>query len=673
MTFPVPQAFRTRSQQRDDIQWLRALAVLAVVAFHAQLTRIAPGGFVGVDVFFVVSGYLILRGVALEIDRKQRFDPIGFLARRATRILPMLLLVIVTTAVASWFVLGRLDAWSALRDLRAGSLHIANFQLASAPSGYFAPEQASPALHLWSISVEEQFYFTVVVLGALFYRTRRVRGWIIVLGIATVASFVWCLISPAGAAYYFPWIRAWELGVGGLLGFLTRARSEPWQPATIWLGRLVGLSAIAASVILYSSQTPFPGIATVLPVAGAALFIWAGIGSEGRRQQGAFGTAVGRPLRAVGDMSYSLYLWHWPIMVLVAAALHSEIGGWNAAVSIAAALLLSWLTYHLVERPFMNLPVRKTQPKLVIAYGFAAFLVVAAVLTLVMNMIPTSGKLGVGGATASSQTGTSRVVKAPDDALPVDLSPSLKEAGSAPVFDGDCLGVMTLEEKPKCWRGDVSAKRNIVVFGDSHASQFMPALDTIGKERGIRVMPFVLNACPSLTISVDRQIDGTPSTYCNKWRPQQVKDITALNPEMIILSNHVAHYDKLTSQKGDPATLLSTGLNGMLDSLPSSVPVVILSDTPTWDADPVKCLAENVDAVKKCSLPVNHAPLYTAEAYQKLVSNRSNVRVVDTAKLLCADRCYAVQDNMLMYQDTDHLTQVFVNWLTPELERVIFK
>ena len=232
--------------RRADIQWLRALAVLSVVVFHAGATDLFSGGFVGVDVFFVISGFLILRGVGLELDRQQHFDAVGFLARRVMRILPMLLLVILVTAAASWLILNPIDAWTALRDLQAASLHYANIHLAAAPSGYFAPDQASPALHLWSISVEEQFYFAVVILGVLM-ASRTARPWIAIIAGITVVSFVLSVADVSPEAYYWPWTRAWELGLGALLGMLTRRRRLPYAAPLRWGGRVC---------LLYTSPSP---------------------------------------------------------------------------------------------------------------------------------------------------------------------------------------------------------------------------------------------------------------------------------------------------------------------------------------------------------------------------------------------------------------------------------
>lgn len=675
-----PGSVRSGSSRRSDIQWLRALAVLAVVIFHADVMWAAPGGFVGVDVFFVLSGYLILRGVGLEIDRNGRFDARAFLSRRVMRILPMLLLVISVTAVGSWFFLGRLDALSALRDLRSGALHYANLHFAASPAGYFAPEQASPALHLWSISVEEQFYAAVVVLGVIMM-VRKVWPWIVVMSVVTVGSFALSVVDAATNNYYYPWTRAWELGVGALLGLLTRNVRVAPRRALVVGGRVLGVALILAAVLLYDQSTPFPGLYALLPVSGAAIAVWAGTGTEGIVGRSFLPAAVHASAQKLGDISYSLYLWHWPILILVAAALGTDIGGWSALVSVAAAVALSLLTYHFIERPCMSSPVRKSHPGLVIAYGVAGFLIVAAVLTLVINGVRTSGtEPSASASTQVSQTskdpsqGTEKLLTKPSDAVPADLTPSLTGAASAPVYDGDCLGVMTLEDKKPCWAGDVDAEKSIVVFGDSHAAHFMPALDTIGKERGLRVMPFVLNACPALDIEVVRLPDGSPATYCEKWRPKQVEDIIALNPEMIIISNQTELYTTLTPNKdADAETLLKEGLDGMLSALPESIPVVILSDTITWPEPPVNCLAENLDSATTCVLPRDNVPLYSAESYEKLVAEYDNVRVVNTMDLTCADQCYALSDSLLIYQDTDHLGQPFVNWMKPALESKIFE
>ncbi|MDO5503475.1 MAG: SGNH hydrolase domain-containing protein [Actinomycetia bacterium] len=265
------------------------------------------------------------------------------------------------------------------------------------------------------------------------------------------------------------------------------------------------------------------------------------------------------------------------------------------------------------------------------------------------------------------------VVTAPGESVPADLTPSLVEAGSAPVYSADCLGVMTLADKPSCWAGDVDSDRNVVVFGDSHAAHFMPALDQIGQQRGLRILPMVLNACPSLDMAVDRLPDGASNPYCQTWRDAQLQAIDEADPELIILSNQTELYTDLTpAENPDPQALLQEGLNGMLDQLPAGVPVVILSDSLTWPEAPTRCLAVNLDSVSECALPLDFEPLYLATSYESLVADREHVSVVDILEMTCVDQCYAIHDNMLIYQDTDHFSQVFIQWLTPALDQAIF-
>ncbi|MDO5503219.1 MAG: acyltransferase family protein [Actinomycetia bacterium] len=668
--------------RRNDIQWLRALAVLSVVTFHAGLTQIAPGGFVGVDVFFVISGYLILRGIGLELDQEQHFDAVQFLSRRVMRILPMLLLVILVTAAASWFILNPIDAWTALRGLQAGALHYANIFLAGEPSGYFAADQVSPAVHLWSISVEEQFYFAVVILGVLL-ASRTSKPWVAVIAGVTAVSFVLSVADSSGEAYYWPWTRAWELGIGALLGLLSRGRRRPYHPGVRIAGRVIGIGMIVAAIVTYDSTTSFPTYKALLPVLGAAIAIWAGAGTDAVARHGRSGSFA--PGNLLGDISYSLYLWHWPILVLSAAYLgRDRIGGVSALVAVAVAIVLSVVSYHAIERPLMTSPVRKSQPRMVILYGVAAFLIVAAVIALAVSRVQTSGSGASPSPTEPTPTAATQgtdgpdefpVVTVPSDAVPSGLTPGLTEAGTAPVHDANCLGVWTLQEHQACWFGDTSSERDVVVFGDSHAAHLIPALDEIGKDRGLRIMPFVINACPSLEIAVDRLPEGPANPYCLEWREAQQPAIAALDPELIILSNQVELYTPLTAQGegADAEQLLEDGLSGVLDLLPADVPVVIVSDSLTWPQTPVNCLADSLDSATDCRLPRDHVGLYSADRYEDLVAGRDNVRVLDILDLTCADDCYAIQDNLLIYQDTDHFSQAFMRWLTPAIDAGLFE
>ena len=351
---------------RPDIQGLRAVAVALVVLDHAHLPFVG-GGFVGVDVFFVISGFLIT-GLLLKdaaTNRQVRFS--RFYARRAARILPAATTVILVTAVASLMILHFAQARSVLVDSLWSVLFAANYHFAQAGTNYFASSLVSPLQHYWSLSVEEQFYvvwpalLALVAFGPRRWHRHRVHanetttalplGRIaLVLAGLGAASLLFSIhetsVNPSGA-YFSTVARVWELVVGGLLALalpaLRRLRTRT-RAVLSWLG----LVAILAATMLFTSRTAFPGYAALVPVFGAAAVLVGGIGSP---RAGAHRLLSMRAFRFVGDISYSLYLWHWPILIIGAAAIGAPTTLAQRVLLVTLAVLVSSVSFYAIERP----------------------------------------------------------------------------------------------------------------------------------------------------------------------------------------------------------------------------------------------------------------------------------------------------------------------------------
>ncbi len=346
---------------RADIQGLRAVAVGLVALDHANVGPF-DGGFVGVDVFFVISGYLITSLLLREADRSGRVSLRDFYARRARRILPAALLVIMATLVLSVLFLDGAAALLVGEQAIWATFFAANIKFARDSTDYFAADDpASPLQHYWSLAVEEQFYlfWPLILLGALFLLRKRFGGphkpAILVLLVATVASVAWSLYSTEHnpqSAYFSTTARAWELAIGALgaaaMPYLSRI-----GPSTRGVASWIGVAMIGYAALVYDPGTPFPGYAAALPVVGAALLLVGGHGAV--RQWGPQGLLSIAPMRAIGDWSYSLYLWHWPL-IIVAAYLWEPVSGWRGVTLLIVATALSAATYRWVETPFRVAP-----------------------------------------------------------------------------------------------------------------------------------------------------------------------------------------------------------------------------------------------------------------------------------------------------------------------------
>src|SRR5436190_6505580 len=370
---------------RSDIQGLRALAVLLVVLGHAGVGSVS-GGFVGVDVFFVVSGFLITGLLLAEARANGSVSLVDFYVRRARRILPAAALTLLAADVASFFLLNFLRARDAVHDSLYAAGFAANFRFAARGLDYFAQaDPPSPLLHYWSLAVEEQFYlvwpavFALVLFGVGFMRRRGWTGrWqqrrlLLVVVVLASLSLGWSIHLTATlpqAAYFSPLTRAWELGLGAALavGASALMRVPP-------LGRLVmgwaGLLAIALAAVLFSERTPFPGSAALVPTVGTALVIAAGLG--GRHSRPAVGRLLGlRPLCIVGDRSYALYLWHWPVLILAGQYVGHELSLGVKLGLLVGAFVLSCVSYALVENPIRRKARSRTAAGVVFGFSMAA-------------------------------------------------------------------------------------------------------------------------------------------------------------------------------------------------------------------------------------------------------------------------------------------------------------
>lgn len=368
---PVPRA--SRPQFRPDIEGLRTIAVGLVLLFHAYGVPFT-GGFVGVDVFFVISGFLITSLLLREKDKTGRISILGFYARRARRILPASALVVILTVVASYYFLGFVAGEGVAQAAKWTAVFAANIHFGLLGTDYLGSQlPPSPLQHMWSLGVEEQFYVVwpavFLLLVVVVRGTRHRHALAASLVIICAASLAWSVIQTstlATWAYFSPLTRAWELGLGALVAVLA---PELKRVKLTWLTEVlagVGLVGIITSALFLTNTTPFPGWAVAWPVISTALVIAAGCANEK--------TATGRvlsvrPLQWVGTRSYSLYLWHWPLLIIAAQYLLEDLSFWQSTGLVIAAIVASDLTYRLIENPVRSSQLLSKRTGLSLAMG----------------------------------------------------------------------------------------------------------------------------------------------------------------------------------------------------------------------------------------------------------------------------------------------------------------
>jgi peptidoglycan/LPS O-acetylase OafA/YrhL len=504
-------------EYRPDIDGLRAVAILAVIGFHG-FPRVLPGGFIGVDIFFVISGYLISRIIFNAVDAGT-FEFSDFYGRRIRRIFPALSIVLLACLVAG-YVLSFPDVLAALGlHVAAGALFLSNVMLWT-ESGYFDADSATkPLLHLWSLGIEEQFYLLWPVLILLIGRNCRNRllALLLIMGCSFTLNILLVASHPV-SAFYLPMTRFWELLVGATLSYLTQGRClapssrwSAWMDAIRgrqYVGTLVGLTGAAAiglGLLLLRDTDPFPGWRALLPTLGAALLILAGPASWVNRRILRSRVAV-----AIGLISYPLYLWHWPMLVFPSGAL----GGLPRTlriVSVTASILLAWLTYTIIEKP-----VRRARNRSRLTMG----------LTVGMAMLG-----AVGFAVHSSQGLPQRYPLALRQVALAD-----QQFDYAAYREGRCF------LQPTQAAGDFAAEcvgppegagqRLVVLWGDSHAASLYPGLRSLIARQGLplRLAQFTAAACPPV---VDFQMAKRPN--CRAENDATLRFIEREKPDAVIL------------------------------------------------------------------------------------------------------------------------------------------
>lgn len=461
----MPFYVGTPANFRADIQGLRAIAILAVVAYHVEASLL-PGGFVGVDIFFVISGYLISRILYRELE-DGRFSLIKFYARRVRRLFPALFLMLGVVLAAGLAFLPPQELDLLARSSAATALFLANAYYYRG-AGYFAPAaEAQPVLHMWSISVEEQFYLVFPLALFLLHRFANRRWQAIVFSLAGIASLlvaIWLTGRNPTLSFYIPVTRGYEFLLGVLIGIGSIPTLRNVRVANLLA--LAGLGAIALSLFLIDEEAAFPGALALLPCIGTALVIYAG--EAGQTQTG---KALGwGPMQFFGNISYSLYLGHWPLLVFLGFATLGQ-ASWSAKLAcIAAAVAIAWLSYRYVERPILD---RKQSLARVFGGGtiVAGFTLAFCAAIIVQAGFP--------------QRFTPRQQQIL--AYAEDSSPYRDDCHGAP-------GAIAYDDY--CIFGEENDASITVVYGDSIVAELAPALGSLVAPRGGRVMQVSASACP---------------------------------------------------------------------------------------------------------------------------------------------------------------------------------
>jgi len=736
-----PHALRGSEQStrfRPDIEGLRSLAVVLVLVYHGQF-GVLEGGFIGVDVFFVLSGFLITSLLLRELAATGTVSLADFWARRARRLLPASGLVIVVTLIASRFMLDGLSQGDLGRDAIAACLFVANIRFWNVGTDYLSEGlRESPLLHFWSLAVEEQFYLVwpgLLVLLVRFARLSR-KALTGVIGAMWLVSFIACVNltndSQPWAFFMLP-TRAWELLTGAALAL---AGGQVLRSNRHLAGVLgwVGVAMIGVASAAFSITTSFPGYTALLPVVGTALVINAGMQPNGPAM-----VLKAKPLQWIGARSYAIYLWHFPMLVLAAAKwgtggkIDSLPVGTRIAL-LAGSFGMAALSYHFLENPVRHSPWLGSMPlrSLVmgawiglIGIGGAALLVnnpptlsaggeVAAPTLAVETSAPgdTLAPTTVPGTTnpndttttlngttttlpATTTTGAPVVVadasKDNPPALaaliaanlsvlteavgaskvPSNLSPSLNSARNdlPAIYANKCILDVGDNSPKQCIYGDANGATTIVLFGDSHAAEWMPALDKVASANGWRLIVHTKKACPDAEIPTAQDPNGND---CAVWRREVIDLIAGIEPDLVIMSSY--RYKQVGSASGrDPDVVWQEGIDLTVSKVrPLTTHLLLLGDSPTPQDDIPSCLASNLSSVASCMSSRGDAVRPGRLAVEREVAQKYDANFIPTSDWICTDTaCPVVIGNVLMYRDNSHITATASEFLSPFIEAAV--
>ncbi len=605
-----------------QIQGLRAVAAILVTVFHA---RLVPGGFIGVDIFYVISGYLITGLILREIEKTGTLDLRSFYQRRIKRLLPTSVFVLFVTAIFAWILFPPITRDALGRDLFAAAAYISNYLFAWWENDYQNLNATpSPFIHYWSLAVEEQFYL-VWPLFILFLARYGKKVIFAGIAITTLLSLLFSIyltqVAPIWAFYSLP-TRAWELGFGALLLFLPETKKKirilPW----------LGFFGIAISSFNFNENTAFPGKNALVPVL-ATVFLMASI----KYWPPLFNDlANSRLSQWLGAISYPLYLWHWPALVLPSSALGRPLRFYERFLCILLTIVLAHYTSKYVEEPLRH---KNLAPRTI--YKGAAY---TTALSLVAGVL-------------ISFTSSSIITTKGEVAYQFDLVKVMERPG---VYGDGCHVNYGETKSGYCTYGDKESSNTIVLYGDSHAAQWFPTLEKMAKKRGFKLVSLTKSACPA--VDAKRPDQGAfKMVHCTKWRENSIKRIAEIQPLAVITSSF--QYFTPANSSISRAQWWNDGQRKLLKGLRGSTNnLIYISDTPRPLRDIPNCLASRDSKV--CD-----------STERSKVSVIPGFDVINPNPWLCSSYCPAIVEGTVAYRDASHISVDMALKLLPKLEAAL--
>ena len=658
------------------VQGLRAIAVIFVVLYHFWPGRL-PGGYVGVDVFFVISGFLITGHLMRELTATGGVRLAQFWARRARRLLPASLLVLLFCAlcVMSPYLMPTSALPGEVQEIIASTFYVENWYLALTSADYLNHGgDPTTVQHYWSLSLEEQFYvmWPLLMLLAAWIAVKWLSGRartavVATLGVVTVVSFAFCVVftlTDPAPAYFVTFGRMWQFGVGALIALLPMLRVH--RPAPSFILGWGGVLLLVYVAFTFDALTPFPGYAALLPTLGAGATIAA---SNTDRWWYPTRVLALRPAQFVGDISYSLYLWHWPLIVIAPSVPFWGLTIYHRLALLVLCFVLAWLTKRFVEDPmrrWKGLTARR--PRVTLWASLVAMVLVGATAGAAWAVNAPAYRDGVQAIQELRENppdcfGAAFVLEeaCAQTAWGDAILPAPGFAGVDQPSDEQCFMQLNDARPVSCEFGsdDPGAPR-IALIGDSHAYQLLPTFQRMADENGWRLVTFFKGACPWSTTPISAA--GAFGQACGQWRDAVRPKLADMELDAVFTASLATTPFSSAGYDSSFDAAVAGYQQAWAELVERGIPVITVADNPTWETDPNKCLRTRTQAecVGARADVLHEDPVVAAAA------GAGGVTLIDFTDVFCDETtCFPVVGGANLYRDQDHLTVTFVDTLAP--------
>lgn len=664
---------------RPDIEGVRAISSVTVMLYHAGFAFMA-GGFTGVDVFYVLSGFLVTGGLLREAEKRGKINFPDFMGRRFRRLLPVSAIVIILTVLATYHWMGPTAGNSVAEDAVWTSLFMANWRFISVGTDYLgAQSTASPLQHYWTLAIEGQFYIAwplmmmilaVIARKVVVLSMRTITAAVLV--VMFIVSYWWSIVSTPGdatVAYFSTWTRAWEIAVGCLLAVYLPQILRLSSAIGSWL-MIAGVALIIASCFIIQGDTPFPGWIAILPVTGAAAVVTGGSVAANSPMDRVLQLPF---LQMLGKYSYGMYLWHWPMLQIGPSIFGRPFSATEKVLVLILATITAGITYRLIEDPARNIAwLKQRTPAFSLAFGA---LLILAPIAVSQNAIRTNREeapISIEQAALDSYPSESEVLAAVASSVDAEEWPEQAPRITNPAYSEECDVSRAATSSSACVHGDPNGSKVAVVYGDSHAAMWIPAFDLIGKANDWQIVQLNKPGCIAPDFPTYSNVVGGEYTACIEYRAWAIEKIAEIQPDLVIITS--AYDGALRSDNGEKTTdgldeAWETGLGKTIDAIsPNAGRVIVLGDQAYPTQAGINCLEANPNDVKSCGDTVDDAVHAEHNAAEARVAEEHGAGYIDIVPWMCTDEfCPAVINGITVHRDRMHINENFAVWLSEVL------